>query len=114
MLATNFDTIEKGKLDGLFQYILKNDFSNFYKEKFNDFNTTNLTDYANFSSLPFLFKNDILSAPLKDRTFVDENSIKTYTISSGTSKNPIPSIMPHTVKKYKEIGANKYDQIKKS
>ncbi|MDD2487776.1 MAG: hypothetical protein PHS92_05415 [Candidatus Gracilibacteria bacterium] len=95
MLSTNFESIDKDRINDLFDFVLNNDFSDFYKKKYMGQNFQNYSDYDNFCKLPFLVKNDIITTKIKDRTFVSEDQIKMYSSSSGTSKNPIPSIIPH-------------------
>lgn len=113
MFATNFEDISKEKISNLFDFIQNNKFSNFYSEKMSIFGSRNPTIYEDFSQFPFLTKNEILEKPITDRTFVDKNSIEFYAISSGTSKHPVPAIIPHTERSYIETELNGYDKIKK-
>ena len=77
------------------------------------FGSRNPSVYEDFCQFPFLIKNEILEKPISERTFVDNNSVEFYAISSGTSKHPVPAIIPHTERSYTETDLNGYDKIKK-
>lgn len=95
MLPNTLDNNSLDKINDVLGFVRGNPHSSFYKEKYGDLASCELFSYGQFTALPLLTKDDILSKKIKDRTLVPEADIKYHSFSSGTTKNNRPTIIPH-------------------
>ncbi|NTU69481.1 phenylacetate--CoA ligase family protein [bacterium] len=82
------------KLKKLIDYVLNNKYSNFYQKKYNG-QYFKLSTFQDINSIPILLKDEIFSIPLEKRIFNNKKIVR-YSISSGTTSNNKPLIVPHT------------------
>lgn len=81
----------------ILKFALENPYSDFYKKKYKGLGIKpeNIKTYADFCKIPMLTKDEILALPLRDRYFVPKEEVIRFSISSGTTNNNKPLILPH-------------------
>jgi len=86
------------KIRNVLKYAIENPHSDFYRKKYKNFcsNLKEITSYEDFKKIPFLTKDEILTVPLRERTFVPEEEIARFSFSSGTTSNDNLLIIPWT------------------
>jgi len=96
MSTTNFNTGMLEKINTLLSFVIKNQYSNFYKKKYSTTELTQVTSLEQFQQIPFLIKNDYAQIPLKDRIFFPLEEVTRYSFSSGTSQTKKITAIPQS------------------
>lgn len=104
--ATTFNKDTTAKINKVLKFVLENPYSDFYRKKYGKPYIKEIASYEDFVKIPFLKKDEFLSVPVKDRTFVAENEIKYFSSSSGTTSNKIPAMVPHSSFGYDNLDFN--------
>lgn len=97
------------KIRQVLDSVLSSPHSDFYRKKYKDMGIepSSINTYEDFQKIPFLTKDEILSADLESRIFVPKDKITHYAFSSGTTNQNKVLIMPH-VRPKKEVPETKY------
>ncbi len=94
MHSTNFSDFELDKINEALVFAIENKFSDFYRKKLNLAKAPKINSYEDFQKISFLIKDDILSSSIKEKTFIEEDEVIRYKISSGTSNKKLFTIIP--------------------
>jgi phenylacetate-CoA ligase len=78
---------QKSNINKILNFTYNNKYSSFYKDKYTKLPKVN--SYKDFQKIPFLEKNEILNAGLKNFTFTPQDEIANYIFSSGTTGKPL-------------------------
>lgn len=84
-LENNFKDEMIQNINDVFDFVLTNNYSDFYKKKYNTSSLEKIHSEKDFQKIPFLTKDEILNFDLKKRTFVPFSSVGRFTFSSGTT-----------------------------
>gem|GEM_PF-599288 len=101
------------EINAVLKFVLENPHSDFYRKKYGVTNPTEfdsdsesnsvvypefypVKSYDDFQKIPFLKKEEFALLSIDERTFVPENEIKYFSVSSGTSNTKKPTILPHS------------------
>jgi phenylacetate-CoA ligase len=98
MKETEFQQEYLEKIKSVLKFVLESPFSNFYREKYKnlDIDLNKIKTYKDFQKIPLLKKDELISTPLDKRSYVPEDKLKYYTLTSGTTNKKRPLIMPHS------------------
>jgi len=92
--ATTFNKSIIPQANSVVKFILESPFSDFYRKKYRESNIKEIRSYDDFQRIPLLTKDEILNVKISERCFTDNKEINYYTISSGTTSNNRPAIIP--------------------
>jgi len=95
-LSTNFNKKMLLGLNEVLKFAIENSYSSFYRDKYKNQISKQLNSYEDFQKIPLLEKDEFAALPLDKKTFVPEEKIAYYSISSGTTKSLKPTILPHS------------------
>lgn len=98
------------KIRSVFKFALENEYSDFYKKKYKDldFDPRKIENYEQFKTIPILQKDEILSLSLDKKTFVSQDMITHFSVSSGTTTHNKPLVLPQFYPdKYSEFDKQK-------
>jgi len=92
MMKKLFDKNRK-EIQQLFDWVLANPYSDFYRRKFTDSLPARISTYDDFQKIPFLYREEIQNTRLDKRAFVSKNQVVRYSISEGTA-GAAPLVIP--------------------
>lgn len=95
MESNTFGENSAPKINEVLKFALENTYSDFYRNKYKNTIRTKISSYGDFKKIPFLDKDEFLNVPIEKRTFVPEEQVGRYTISSGTTNQQKPAIIPN-------------------
>ena len=92
--STNFTENSIPKINAVLRSVMNSHLSNFYRNKYAGSDIGNISSYDDFAKIPFLLKNDFLAVGAKNITFVPDEELVSYSVSSGTTSYNKPSLIP--------------------
>ena len=95
-LATNFSEDMLEKINNVLKFVLENEHSDFYRQKYGQADFYPLKSFDDFQKIPLLTKEDILSVGPRERLFLPENEISHYSLSSGTTNKKRLTVVAHS------------------
>ncbi|HBP00640.1 MAG: Phenylacetate-CoA ligase [Candidatus Moranbacteria bacterium GW2011_GWE1_49_15] len=95
MKATNFSQEMLPKINDVLKFVLENEHSDFYRRKYGSAEFYPIKSYEDLQLIPFLAKTEFKDLDIKKTTFVPQEDIKGYSLSSGTTSRR-HGISPHT------------------
>ena len=105
------------KIKKVLDFALNNSYSDFYRKKYQGLGISpeKIESYADFCSIPFLTKDEIMAASLWERIFVPQEEIVRLLFTSGTTGDPLVMAnntfetiwKPGQLQSLKELGVNK-------
>jgi len=101
------------KIKRILTFVIEDPHSDFYRRKYSNLNIDPeaIQTYADFCCIPYLTKDEILSIPFDKRSFADGKEIIRYGISSGSTSQNKPLILPHLVINKQEDGVGSHDEV---
>ncbi|EKE18491.1 MAG: hypothetical protein ACD_9C00318G0003, partial [uncultured bacterium] len=88
------------KINEVLKFAIENEYSDFYRKKYRDSVKLPVTSFEDFQKIPFLEKSELLETRVSERTFVEDSDVSYFSFSSGTTKSPLPLIMPRMQEEY--------------
>ncbi|HBP00641.1 MAG: Phenylacetate-coenzyme A ligase [Candidatus Moranbacteria bacterium GW2011_GWE1_49_15] len=85
MRDTNFSEDMLSKINDVLDFVLKNEYSDFYRNKYGKIEAFAIKSYEEFRSIPFLEKKEFSDLEIKERSFFPMDKIRRYSFSSGTT-----------------------------
>lgn len=99
----------KYKIIDIIDFVINNEYSDFYRKKYNNINTK-INNYEDFCKLPILKKDELLETDIYSRIFFPEEKIDYLTFTSWTSNNKIPTFIPHINETFEFSSKLTYDE----
>jgi len=98
MIEKEFTEKYLEKIRKQLDFAINNNYSDFYRKKYQNLNIDpgKIESYEDFAKIPFLTKDEILSAEPKDRLFVPSEEVVWYSFSSGTTNAIRPLVVSHS------------------